>query len=93
MAIAPCAWAVFAHGFACARDTKAAAPIPQARNGQTQQRRAHALRRLLLVRHAPDDTVVEVDDARRVFQVPLHPKSFVPRQRPGVRVPACCAIG
>jgi fermentation-respiration switch protein FrsA (DUF1100 family) len=46
-------------------------------NGQAQQQRIRALRRPLLVMHAPDDTVVEVDNARRIFEAALHPKSFV----------------
>jgi alpha-beta hydrolase superfamily lysophospholipase len=46
-------------------------------NGQAQQQRIRALRRPLLVMHSPDDTVVEVDNARRIFEAALHPKSFV----------------
>lgn len=46
-------------------------------NGQAQQQRIRALRRPLLVMHAPEDTVVEVDNARRIFEAALHPKSFV----------------
>jgi fermentation-respiration switch protein FrsA (DUF1100 family) len=46
-------------------------------NGQAQQQRIHALRRPLLVMHAPEDIVVEVDNARRIFEAALHPKSFV----------------
>lgn len=35
------------------------------------------LRRPLLVLHAPFDTVVEVDNARQLFEAARHPKSFV----------------
>jgi len=46
-------------------------------NGQAQEERIHALRRPLLVMHSPSDTVVDMDNARRVFEAALHPKSFV----------------
>jgi pimeloyl-ACP methyl ester carboxylesterase len=36
-----------------------------------------ALRRALLVLHAPNDRVVNVDNARRIFEAARHPKSFV----------------
>lgn len=36
-----------------------------------------ALRRALLVMHAPVDRVVNVDNARRIFEAAKHPKSFV----------------
>ena len=45
--------------------------------GQPQAERIHALRRPLLVLHAPLDRVVGVDNARRLFEAALHPKSFV----------------
>jgi putative redox protein len=45
--------------------------------GQPQAERIHALRRPLLVLHAPGDKVVGVDNARRIFEQALHPKSFV----------------
>ncbi|MBW6493894.1 MAG: bifunctional alpha/beta hydrolase/OsmC family protein [Burkholderiaceae bacterium] len=45
--------------------------------GQPQAERIHALRRPLLVMHAPADTVVAVDNARRIFERARHPKSFV----------------
>ena len=35
------------------------------------------LRRALLVLHSPRDEVVDVDHARRIFDVARHPKSFV----------------
>lgn len=46
-------------------------------HGQRQAERIHALRRPLLVLHAPHDTVVDIDNAGRIFQAALHPKSFV----------------
>ncbi len=45
--------------------------------GQPQAERIHALRRPLLILHAPGDKVVGVDNARRIFEQALHPKSFV----------------
>ena len=36
-----------------------------------------SLRRPLLVLHAPTDEVVDVDNARRIFEAARHPKSFV----------------
>ncbi len=46
-------------------------------DGQQQVKRIRALGRALLVMHAPGDTVVGVDNARRVFEAAMHPKSFV----------------
>lgn len=46
-------------------------------NGQAQQQRIRALRRPLLVLHAPEDSLVEIDNARRIFEAALHPKSFI----------------
>lgn len=45
--------------------------------GQPQAERIRSLRRPLLVLHAPGDTVVDVDNARRIFEQAVHPKSFV----------------
>jgi uncharacterized OsmC-like protein/alpha-beta hydrolase superfamily lysophospholipase len=45
--------------------------------GQPQAERIHALHRPLLVLHAPGDKVVDIDNARRIFERALHPKSFV----------------
>lgn len=45
--------------------------------GQPQAERIHALRRPLLVLHSPVDAVVGIDNARRIFEGALHPKSFV----------------
>jgi putative redox protein len=39
--------------------------------------RIAALRRALLVLHAPNDTVVGIDNASRIFLAARHPKSFV----------------
>jgi len=46
-------------------------------SGQPQAARIRALRRPLLVLHAPGDTVVKIDNARHLFEAALHPKSFV----------------
>ena len=46
-------------------------------NGQAQEQRIRALRRPLLVMHSPGDSVVGMDNARRIFETALHPKSFV----------------
>ncbi len=45
--------------------------------GQAQAERIHRLKRPLLVLHAPQDTVVDVGNARAIFEAALHPKSFV----------------
>jgi len=46
-------------------------------SGQPQAARIRALRRPLLVLHAPGDNVVKIDNARHLFEAALHPKSFV----------------
>lgn len=46
-------------------------------NGQRQRERIRALRRPLMVLHAPLDAVVAIDNASDIFQTALHPKSFV----------------
>ena len=46
-------------------------------SGQPQAQRIRSLQRALLVLHAPTDAVVGVDNARRIFETALHPKSFV----------------
>lgn len=46
-------------------------------NSQAQGQRIRALRRPLLVMHSPLDSVVGMDNARRIFEASLHPKSFV----------------
>lgn len=44
---------------------------------QNQEARIHALRRPLMVLHAPRDSVVDISNASRIFQAAMHPKSFV----------------
>lgn len=44
---------------------------------QTQAERIRDLDRPLMILHAPGDTVVSVDAARRIFETASHPKSFV----------------
>ncbi len=44
---------------------------------QDQADRIRDLRRALLVMHAPHDTVVDVENASRIFLAARHPKSFV----------------
>ena len=44
---------------------------------QKQTDRIHALRRPLMVLHAPQDATVGIDNAGEIFQAALHPKSFV----------------
>lgn len=46
-------------------------------NSQRQRERIRALRRPLMVLHAPLDAVVAIDNASDIFQTALHPKSFV----------------
>ena len=46
-------------------------------SGQPQSDRIHGLKKALLVMHAANDKIVGVDNARRIFQAALHPKSFV----------------
>lgn len=41
------------------------------------QKAASELRRALLVLHSPIDEIVDVDNAREIFQAAKHPKSFV----------------
>ncbi|MFK7916266.1 MAG: alpha/beta fold hydrolase [Pseudomonadales bacterium] len=45
--------------------------------GQTLERRVAALRKSLLVMHAPLDTVVDIEQASSIFSAARHPKSFV----------------
>ena len=44
---------------------------------QNQARHIRQLRRPLLVMHSPVDAVVDVDNARRIFEHARHPKSYV----------------
>lgn len=43
----------------------------------TIQRRVETLRRALLVMHSPVDKIVNVDNARQIYQAAKHPKSFI----------------
>jgi uncharacterized OsmC-like protein/alpha/beta superfamily hydrolase len=45
--------------------------------GQPQAERIRALAKPLLVLHAPLDKTVDVNNARRIFETAVHPKSFV----------------
>jgi uncharacterized OsmC-like protein/alpha/beta superfamily hydrolase len=45
--------------------------------GQPQAERIRALSKPLLILHAPLDKTVNVDNARRIFETAVHPKSFV----------------
>src|SRR5690606_9592136 len=42
-----------------------------------EQQRIDQLGRALLLMHSPADTVVGIDNARRIFAAAKHPKSFV----------------
>lgn len=44
---------------------------------QCSRERIGALRRALLVMHSPQDNLVGIDNARRIFEAARHPKSFV----------------
>lgn len=44
---------------------------------QPQAERIARLRAALLILHSPQDTVVGVDNARRIYQAARHPKSFI----------------
>lgn len=44
---------------------------------QPQERRIRRLRAALLVMHSPIDTTVGIENARRIFDLARHPKSFV----------------
>ncbi len=45
--------------------------------GQPQAERIRGLRRPLMVLHAPRDSVVDIENARAIFEAAVHPKSFV----------------
>ena len=46
--------------------------------GETNSREALAqLGRPLMIFHSPHDTIISVDNARRIFEAARHPKSFV----------------
>jgi putative redox protein len=44
---------------------------------QRQSERLKDLRRALLVLHSPEDTIVDIDHARRIFDAAGYPKAFV----------------
>lgn len=44
---------------------------------QSMRERIRRLRRALLIFHSPVDEIVAVDNARRIYECALHPKSFV----------------
>jgi alpha-beta hydrolase superfamily lysophospholipase len=46
-------------------------------SGQSLQAAVHGLRRALLILHSPTDELVGIDNARRIYEAALHPKSFV----------------
>jgi len=37
----------------------------------------HSLKRALLIFHSPQDNIVDIDDARLIYQAARHPKSFI----------------
>jgi putative redox protein len=45
--------------------------------GQPQRERIRGLHRPLMVMHSPVDDTVGIDNARRIFETAVHPKSFV----------------
>jgi alpha-beta hydrolase superfamily lysophospholipase len=45
--------------------------------GQSLQAAVRSLRKALLILHSPTDELVAVDNARRIYEAALHPKSFV----------------
>jgi uncharacterized OsmC-like protein/pimeloyl-ACP methyl ester carboxylesterase len=46
-------------------------------NAQNLTKAVRTLHRALLVFHAPSDEIVPIDNARRIFDAAMHPKSFV----------------
>lgn len=44
---------------------------------QQLSQKVHRLNRALLVMHSPQDDIVDIDHARRIYQAALHPKSFI----------------
>lgn len=50
--------------------------VTETRN-QPQEKRIAALGKALLILHAPDDDIVGLDNASRIFQTAKHPKSFI----------------
>ena len=46
-------------------------------NGHNQKERIAKLGRNLLIMHAPSDTIVELDNAGKIYSAAKHPKSFI----------------
>lgn len=46
-------------------------------NDTNMQKKIHSLKRALLIFHSPFDNTVGIDNAARIFQSAMHPKSFV----------------
>ena len=44
---------------------------------QELSQKIHRLIRALLVMHSPQDDIVDIDHARRIYEAALHPKSFI----------------
>ena len=44
---------------------------------QNMSPKIHRLNRALLVMHSPQDKTVDIDNAREIYQMALHPKSFI----------------
>ncbi|MDJ0956670.1 MAG: bifunctional alpha/beta hydrolase/OsmC family protein [Arenicellales bacterium] len=44
---------------------------------QKLSQKIHRLNRALLVMHSPQDDIVDIDHARRIYEAALHPKSFI----------------
>ena len=44
---------------------------------QELSQKIHRMNRALLVMHSPQDDIVDIDHARRIYQAALHPKSFI----------------
>ena len=44
---------------------------------QELSQKIHRLNRALLVMHSPQDDIVDIDHARRIYEAALHPKSFI----------------
>lgn len=45
--------------------------------GQALRDRVHGMKKALLVMHSPRDTVVEIENATRIFSAARHPRSFI----------------
>jgi len=46
-------------------------------SGQALRDRVHRMKQALLVMHSPRDTVVEIENATRIFSAARHPRSFI----------------